>query len=142
MSKTIIYDRQLENHVVVNEDGSINVKMEGLEIDQGDMNVNLDLEGVEIDVKTTEFVLTRSYNGVETTDYKLNEPHHFIAIANDSKESTITLLVNGLAIDILPWETFEAAFEPFKEFIVENEDKVNYRVTVFQRKGVKEEDEE
>lgn len=132
MSKTIIYDRDLKNHVVVNEDGSLNVKVEGMDISAGDTEINLD--GVKVQVDESSVVLTRSYNGIESTDYKLNEPHHYIAVANDSKESKITLLVNGLSIDVLPWESFEAEFEPFQEFTVEDEDKVDFRVAVFQKK--------
>lgn len=137
MSKAIVYDRQLRNHMVVNDDGSINVR--GLEIQGGDVTVNVD--DIKVDIPERKLVMTRSYNGIESTDYKLNEPHHFIAVANDSMESTITLLVHNMAVNILPWETFEAEFEPFEEFTIEDIDKTDFRVAVFQKKEVVADDE-
>lgn len=147
MGLTHVIDPNMRYKMKVNEDGSINVQ--GL----GDINIDVDgikqalekafsnLEMGDVTVATDKMVAVRSYNGIETTDYKLNEPCHHITLANDSEEEEIALLINGLSITVKPWEVLEEEFKPFTEFTVEDKKNVDYRVIVGQRMTVEKEGE-
>lgn len=134
MSKVNVYDKKLQNALVINDDGSINVKGAGLSGGGSAGEVKVDVGDVKVEVPERKLVLKKSFTLTESEDFRLGEDHHFIAIANDCEEGAVLLSVHDMVIKVLPWESFEAEFNPFQDFEIEMEGTGEVRVVVFKKK--------